>query len=260
MACLAADAAAADAFIYDYCLKLSPGKGQAFRELQSTVEPKLAQVLIDRGEITSWTLLRSVVPTGTEARCDGHVLYEFPGFPTQRTITVTDEDFQKAKVKLSRAEWQQARNSTATIVNLDVWRIAASVGARIGKGSFVFFNPDKADPLAEWVKLETTGWQPFAEARAKETAGFGWRALVLALPRGSGVRYNAATMDVYPDWGSLAGTMSGERPPAQSDRRDSLWSKAHPDFTRADYLAAVNRVVDRYRVDLFEAMEAVHKK
>jgi hypothetical protein len=39
-----------------------------------------------------------------------------------------------------------------------------------------------------------------------------------------------------------------------------MWSKVHPEMNFADYLSKVNDTVDRYKAELYKAVEVVRKK
>lgn len=140
-------------------------------------------------------------------------------------------------------------DATSTLVSDDLFRRVENgiAGPSSQKGSYLRINLYKIKPghsIADWAKLETEGWRPYAEAVAKETPGVGWRASALLMPGGASPHYNAMTIDIFPNW-----TAAG--------RGNSLamWSKVHPEMSASDYLSKVNEVVDRYKAELYTVME-----
>ena len=86
--------------------------------------------------------------------------------------------------------------------------------------------------------------------------GLAWRAMVLVLPRGTGLDYDAATIDVVPTWSFTPMAGGGEF----FATRGKIWAKVHPDLSQEDYQARRRNQAEQYRVELFRAVEAVHGK
>jgi hypothetical protein len=176
-ASLAADAAAADVFLRDACIKVLPGKDAAVRAYLRDLDARFQKVRVDEGRMISWTALRATMPTGSEVRCDYHLIQEYPSllFTTDRMAA----DLQKAGLKLTTEEFQARRESLFT------------------------------------AKLETEGFQPFIAEVAKRVPGVGWRAWELVMPGGVGLHYNAATMDIFADWPSSVMRVASRVPAAE---------------------------------------------
>jgi hypothetical protein len=243
---------AADTILYDYCLKIKADKNLEFRA-KNVAEAKIWQMQVDRGALLSAALLGSVVPTGQEKRCDYHMIYEYP-FPMQGPpADPTDEELKKAQV--TRAEFNAKRQSTGYIVNLDIWRIVNSAGSWIKKGDYVVFNFDKVKgPADEWVKLSIEGWQPVAQELSKQSPGTGWRAMTMLLPRGTGLAYDAGSLDIYPSWTNTP--LGRSRGPFQE-----IWSRVHPnDPSMAEFAARRRNTSDRYSIEMYQAVEAIQQK
>jgi hypothetical protein len=241
-------------YVQQFCVKAVAGKSSAVDARMPDVA-KYMRVRVDEGGLAFWVAFKAVIPAGTSARCDYLLNYAYSGFPAgPLTPEQAEATYHKAGLAGSYSQMLIERDATSTLVSNDLFRsvTGALVGPGSEKGSYVRLNLFKVKPghsLAEWAKLEIEGWKPFAEAMAKETPGFGWRAEQLVMPTGSSLHYNAMTVDIYPTWEA-----SGKGASAQ------LWSAVHPDLSPNDYLAKVNDVVDRYKAELYRAVEVVRKK
>lgn len=237
----------------DFCVKVQPGKGAEYEAMLHDVAAKLAQVTVDQGTASWWLAARAVVPAGSAARCDYHVVYGYPGFPPEGPPTAAqmDADLQKANIKMTGAELSAKRGSLSTLANVDIWRSVARVG-QPQKGSYIRVNlyKPKLGQLNEWAKLETEGWKPLAEAHAKDSPGSGWVASALLMPGGDGLHYNAMTVDIFPNWAAV-----GKGVPVST-----LWPKVHADMPFADYMSHMATAVDRYRIELYQVVEMVPQR
>jgi hypothetical protein len=247
-------------FLLDSCLKIRPGKFGEFETWVRDGDAKLAQVQIDEGRILFWAALRARVPTGSEMRCDVHILEGSSVYPLDETKGAgLAAGLQKAGLKLTPDGFREKRNSLATVVNTELWRVVGSAGASMGKGSFVQLNyrKIKAPTLAsEWVRYGNEGYRPFAEEMAKRVPGMGWLAAVLVMPRGSlSLNYNASTLDIIPDRAALRRRFAGNDP-----LMAEVWSKVHPDRTNAEYVTGRRKLDDEYRTEIFQVMEAARVK
>jgi hypothetical protein len=250
--CLAV-AAAQDqpGYVRDYCVKAAPGKGAEVAAMMHDVTAKVMRARIDEGHAVWGLVLNSVVPSGTAARCDFHVVYGYNGFPPEApTAEQTTAELKKAGLHMTGAEWAAKRDSLSTLVNLDIWQARAETGPLIEKGQYARLNYYHVKPgqQAAWLKLETTGWMPLV-ASLKD-AGLGWHLLTLAMPAGEYLHYNGLTVDTFPSWAALG----------QGVPLNTAWAKAHPDMPAADYMNLVANTVERYRMDVVQVLEAVVPK
>ncbi|MFL6414156.1 MAG: hypothetical protein ACJ74Y_00580 [Bryobacteraceae bacterium] len=240
-------------YVQTYCVKVIPGKISEFEELLADIT-KLAKVRVESGRLASWSILRSVIPSGETARCDYALTSRYEGFPPEPPDRQqVQADFRKANIQGTYPDLLTKRDSTSKLVSNDLWRNVAQgeVGAQVEKGGYVRVNLYKTNPghmTSEWTKLEIEGWRPFAEAMAKETPGLGWRVRTLFLPAGTSRQYDGMTTDILPDWAWV-----GKSPSL------SLWDKVHPDQKAQDYLAKVDQAVSRYKVELYRAVEMITK-
>ena len=247
-ACLCAQAPVP--YVRDACVKVQPGKFTEYAAMLHDVGAKISQVGVDEGKVAWWLAERAVVPAGSSARCDYHSVSGYVGFPPEPpTPAETDATLKKAKINMTAAEMSARRDALSTLVSVDMWRGVAGVGGP-KKGGYVRMNLFKANPVSDWVKLENEGWKPMVEAHAKENPGIGWAAAELAMPGGSGLHYNAMTVDFFPTWAAVG----------QGLPLTTAWPKVHPNQTLDDYLANVGKVADRYKVELYQVVEMAQGK
>ena len=242
---LAAAAQDQPGFVRDSCVKVAPGKSAEFEAMLHDVTAKQMRVRIDEGHAAWWLALSAVVPAGTAARCDYHVVVGYAGFPPETpTPEQNTAELKKAGLNMTSAEYAARRNSLSTLVNVDIWRVLADVNPSLEKGNYARLNYYRVKPgqQAAWLKLETTGWKPFVESL--KDSRLGWHLQTLAMPAGEYLHYNALTVDTYPTWTALGQGVPG-----------SAWQKVHPDLPIADYLSLVNNTVERYRVDVLRVLE-----
>jgi hypothetical protein len=238
-------------YVRDYCVKAAPGKGAEVAAMMHDVTAKVMRVRIDEGQAAWGLVLSSVVPAGTAARCDFHVVYGYNGFPPEAaTAEQTTATLKKAGLNMTGADWAAKRDSISRLVNLDIWQARADTGPGLEKGQYARLNYYHVKPgqQAAWLKLETTGWKPFVESM--KDSGLGWHLLTLAMPSGEYLHYTGLTVDTYPSWTALG----------QGVPFNTAWPKVHPDMPAADYMNLIANTIERYRTDLVQVMEAVVPK
>jgi hypothetical protein len=71
------------AYVRDNCVKAAPGKSAEVAALLHDVTAKLMRVRIEEGHVAWFLALSAVVPAGTAARCDFHVVTGYTGFPPE---------------------------------------------------------------------------------------------------------------------------------------------------------------------------------
>ena len=161
---LAAAAQDQPGFVRDSCVKVAPGKSAEFEAMLHDVTAKQMRVRIDEGHAAWWLALSAVVPVGTAARCDYHVVVGYAGFPPETpTPEQNTAELKKAGLNMTSADYAFKRNSLSTLVNVDIWRALADVNPSLEKGNYARLNYYRVKPgqQAAWLKLETTGWKPF---------------------------------------------------------------------------------------------------
>ena len=107
-------------------LKVSPGKDQDWLKTMLDVDGKVAQLRANSGEIIAWPLLRSVYPSGQEARAKYMVSVIYKGGP--RPLPMNDELLKKAGVTRTPADIWTVRDATSTLVASELWQPRLRVG------------------------------------------------------------------------------------------------------------------------------------
>ena len=238
-------------FSRDYCVKVKDGKSAEYAQYLQDVTVKIAKVRVDEGLYLSYTIAQAVVPSGRAARCDYHLVTTYSGFPPDLSGTPRMEaDMKKAGITMSRAAAMAKRDELSSLVSEDIWRWFERVGTS-SKGSYARLNYYKAKPgaMGDWVRGESTGWKLLAESVAKDMPGTGWRAATLSMPGGTGLPYNAMTVDVFPSWEAL-----GKGIPTRA-----TWNKVHPNQDMTAYMDRMGELVDRPRVDVVKLVEVIQK-
>jgi len=232
----------------DVCVKVKEGRERDFSAYLQDVPVKLAKVRLDAGRIASYTIAEAVAPAGRAARCDYHIVTGYEGFPPEApSPEQTAADMKKVGISITREAMISKRDELSYLVGVDVWAYWARVGTP-RKGGYARINYDKVHPGmgAEWVTLETTGWQQLAEAASKEY-GTSWRVATLAMPGGNSLPYNVMTVDIFPSWEAF-----GKGLPTRA-----LWNKVHPDRDMSATMTRLAEVRDRPRVDTVKLIEVM---
>lgn len=238
------------------CMKVKEGKDAEYAAYLRDVVAKLARVRVDAGLFDSYAFQQAVIPAGKSATCDYRLAVVYVGFPPEgasrrelRDPEQVSADLKKAGIAMSREEMLAKRDELATLVGMDIWRFHERVGTA-QKGGYSRVNYDKIHPgmTAEWVRRMSTGWKPVAEASSKEH-GTAWRAATLVMPGGSGLQYNATTVDHFPTWAQLAKGIDAR----------TIWNKVHPDTDLAAFMNPGFSVFDRTRVDVYRMIELITK-
>jgi hypothetical protein len=237
-------------YIRDACVKVAPGKGAEYDAFTRDVTAKQMKARMADGHMVFWVIASASIPAGNAARCDFHIVTGYSGFPPETpSVEQIGAELKKAGVNMSGADLMAKRTALSTLVNVDIWHVRADVGPGLEKGNYVRLNYYHVKPgqQAAWLKLETTGWKPFAESL--KDSHIGWHLNTLTMPAGEYLHYNALTVDTFPSWDALAKGV-----PAATG-----WPKAHPDMPFADFISLVNNTVERYRVDVIKVEAAGQK-
>ncbi len=203
------------------CIRVKPENNSEFRKWSVGDVHKFAQSRVDGGALSSWILLRPVIPAGTSAECDYVIVSMYPGAPP-KPLDVEDLDaaLKKAGVAMTGQQYVDRRTSLTTLVSNNMFQNRASVGS-FKTGDYFVVNYMKALNMEDYVAWEKKAWQPMAEAMAKDNSRSGWSVNTLVFPGGTDVKFNAVTVDVYPTWDSI---FNG------NEHFYDMWRKAHPDM------------------------------
>lgn len=232
------------------CTKAKEGKGAEYAAFRQNVGAKISKVLVDRGLFSAVIYTVASYPAGRDARCDYQTVSISNGFPPPASeLSGTEEDIKKAGIPMSRQAMLDKREELRIFVGREIWLRRATVGGVV-KGGYVRVNYNKTKPnmLADWIRLETTGWKPLAESAAKDL-GTGWSAWTLAMPGGTGVANNTMTVDAFPSWEAL-----GKGIPSRA-----IWNKVHPEMDAATFTDRVAAVAERTHIDVMRIVDVITK-
>ena len=229
-------------------IKVAPGKSNEWLQLVRDTSMKVAQMRADAGEITVWTLLRSVMPAGQEARADYAIHEVSVGAPREPSSLATA--LQKAGVTMSSAEVNAKRNSLSTLVAIELWRPRVRLGAG-QKGHYVYVNHMKVHDAAAFNDFELNIQRPMFEERIKRGEMSGWNYSTKVLPSGTDTAYTARTADIFPTWEAAFKTMSSGR---------ELFAKVHPGKDASKVMGNMSKMRDHAKRELWVVVERVEKK
>jgi hypothetical protein len=201
------------------CFKVKPGSSDDFHKFITEDSHKIAQARVDIGEITTWYLLRSVLPQGASAECDYLIVTMFPGAPHLLTPEVLTAAIKKAGLSISAQDYINRRNTLTTLVSVAVFQNLTFVGAA-KKNDFFRVNYMKVPNVDDWAANEKKVWKPLAEAFQKDGLLDGWSINAQVLPGGSDLPYQAVTVDVFPSWDAIF---------ASDPQFAERFKKVHPD-------------------------------
>ncbi|WP_263358601.1 hypothetical protein [Acidicapsa ligni] len=221
------------------CLKVNPDKNSEFRQWARETLHKYAQYKVDSGELKSWTLLRAVLPRGTQNSCDYMEIGVFSGMPPKPTEPKELSDqLKKAGLSMDAEQYAQNERAVSELAETGMFQTLASIG-RMQKGDYLLINFDKITDVGKWIDIERRLWQPIAEVLVKEGTIRGWMASARYVPDGPAMHFDALTVDVYPSWD---GYFRFEANP----RSLELWRQVHPDtdinIASANYASVITRV------------------
>lgn len=180
------------------CFKVKAENAADYRKFAADEQHKLAQGRVDDGEITTWYLLRAVLPQGSSSECDYIVVAMFPGTPHLLGPENTAAALKKSGLSISADDYIKHRNALTSLVSVAVFQNQLFVGTA-KKGDYFLVNYMKVHgSVRDWVAYEKKVWLPLAEALDTDGRTDAWSLNVRVLPRGADLPYDAVTVDVYP--------------------------------------------------------------
>jgi len=202
------------------CFKAKADSAAELQKFFSEESHKIAQGRVDTGQITTWYLLRSVLPQGSSAECDYLIVTMFSGTPHLLAQQDLSAAIKKAGLSITPEEYVKRRNAVSTLVSVGIFQNQLFVGSA-KKGDYFRVNYMKVPNVDDWIAYEKKVWQPLAEALVKDGKADGWSLNTRVLPEGSEQPFQAVTVDVFPSWDSVFAA-----DPQFVDR----FRKVHPDM------------------------------
>jgi hypothetical protein len=229
------------------CIKVLPGKMQDYRKFVTDYSLKANSQLVSSGEITSWMLLRSVIPAGEEARCDYISVTTHKAEPLPPLVPGEAEKIlQKAGINMTWAAYTAKRIELTRLVATELWRTRDRVGSS-QKGDYLYLNYMKVHNPVDYLKFEHEVWRPLAESMVKDGSMRAWSLSTLMLPGGTDRKYAAVSADVFPSWEAVfkPGTFA------------ETFKKTHPDKNIEETMSSLTKLRDLGRRELFVIQEKV---
>lgn len=227
-------------------VKVAPGKGYEYSKFLTDTTVKMARVRVESGEIASWLLLRSVIPSGSEARADYMISTIYRGAPPPpRNREDTAKTLKLAGVAMSADEFYSRRDSLSSLVTTEMWRPQVRVGGA-QKGHYLYLNLMRVRDAAGFDRFEKDVQQPMFIERIKRGEMSGWTYGTKVLPAGTEVPYTAYTVDAFPSWEAAFKQMS----PAQE-----IFAKVHPGKNAQEVMGKLGTLRDHLRRELWVVVE-----
>ena len=235
---------AASGFHTVNCIKVKPEKTVEFRKWIAEVMQKLAKARVDSGAVSTWFLLRDVMPQGAVASCDYLTVSIYPGAPPEPLgPEQTEAVLKKAGVAMTADEYITRRDSLATLVSSGLFQNVESLGSA-KKGGYLSVSYMKTDNLNDWLEMEKKVWKPVAEQMIKDGVESGWSVNIQAFGQDSELPYQGVSVDVYPSWDAV-----WKDDPQFLDR----FKKVHPD---TDFYPAYEKI-KKIRTQINEQLYAI---
>jgi hypothetical protein len=234
-------------YLSSSCIKVQPGKAQEYRTFVTDTVLKANAHLVSTGRVTSFSVLRAVIPQGEEARCDYMTVTAYAGAPPLPLAPGEQEKIlQAVGVNMSWVHFLAKRNELSKLVATELWTTRERVGT-YQKGDYLYLNRMHVKNRADYVKFEHDVWRPLAESMIKEGGLKAWSFNTLVLPSGTDVHITAVSADIFGSWEAVF---------KQNALADS-WKKVHPGKNLDQTMDGLSKLRDLARRDLFVVQERV---
>jgi hypothetical protein len=237
--------------VIDYCLKAAPGKyGEAAAFVQDDIV-HFDQARANAGAFAWAAIMSGVVPLGQSAPCDFRLVYGYHGFFPDSEGDLQAE-LKRGGVNTDLKEFFAKEDSLVPLKNLEYWVNVDGTGTGMQPGYFIRLNHYNVRPNegAEWSRLETTYWKPLVDDWIKAGNKGDWAAYRLWMPNGDNQAYNAMTVDIFPNWNSMAHGLP----------LDDLWPKLHPHTDMTEVFDQLERARSRYNTEIYRIINIVQRK
>jgi hypothetical protein len=226
------------------CIKVKSEKSAEFHKWITEVMQKVAKARVDSGAVSTWYLLRNVIPQGTTATCDYLTVSVYPGAPPE---PLKPEEIQpalkKAGISLTAEEYLTRRDSLSSLVSSRLFQNVETLGS-VNKGGYLSVAYMKTDNLEDWLEMEKKVWKPVAEQMIKDGAESGWSVNIQAFGQDSELPFQGVTVDVYPSWDAV-----WKDDPQFTER----FKKVHPE---TDFYRAYEKIL-KIRTQINEELYAI---
>ncbi len=245
-------------FYHVNCVKVKPGKDADFSKFAADMLHKFAQARVDSGALTSWLLLSSVLPSGTENECDYQVVLIYPGIPPKpMEAEEMNALMKKAGVGLTAEQYSQTRNAVSELATSGMFQVIVSTGS-VQKGDYLSLNYLKLKESSmqnyrKWIEMETKAWKPMSEFLNEKGMTRGWSVATRVIPDGAAQPFDGLTVDVYPSWEAFFQLQDDPKFP-------EYWKKVHPEMDIESSFAEYDKYRTVVREELWVVEDMVEAK
>lgn len=218
------------------CFKVRPNKAAELRKFLGEEAHKLAQGRVDDGELTTWYLLRAVVPQGREAECDYIAVAFFPGTPNVLGTQELSAAIKRSGISITPEDYINQRDAVATLVSFSVFQNVASAGSP-KKGDYFRVEYMKTANRDDFVAYEKRVWQPVNETLIKDGIETGWSVNTRVLPGGADQPFQAVVTVVFPSMDAVFSYYS---------KIGNEFRKAHPDMEVGTTLEQFDKFMEQF--------------
>ena len=230
------------------CVKVNPGQQAATQEWIAGDLHKLGQSLVDSGAYAQTLVLRTQIPSGTDAQCDYVFVTFYNGLPTApRTRDELNMALRKADIPMTADAYSAKLTEMGKLVWDNITQFQALVGGA-KKGDYLEFNSMSSPDPDACVALEKKDWQPLADQMVKDGNTDGWAINRQVFPRGARDEPAVSTVDIFPSWDAFTHHYDSIR---------SAWKKVHADADFSSTMAQHGKLCSIEHTVLYKVTDVV---
>jgi hypothetical protein len=175
------------------CFKVKEDKSAEFRKFMNDELHKLAQGRVDDGEITTWYLLRAVLPEGRQVECDYISIAFFSGTPHVLGTPELLAAIKKSGMSITPEDYLRDRNAVSTLESVSLFQNDISAGSPT-KGDYFHVSYLKTANSEDFVDWDKRVWLPVHETLIKDGIETGWSVNTRLLPGGADQPFQAVAI------------------------------------------------------------------
>jgi hypothetical protein len=202
------------------CFKVKAGKSAEFRKFMNDESHKLAQGRVDDGEITTWYLLRAVLPQGSQVECDYISIAFFPGTPHVLGSQELLAAIKRSGMSITPESYLNQRDAVSTLVSVSLFQNDMSTGSP-KKGNYFHVSYLRTANIADFVAWDKKVWLPVHETLIKDGIETSWSVNTRVLPGGADQPFQAVAVAVFPSMEAVF---------LRDSKIVDEFGKAHPDM------------------------------
>jgi len=183
----------------DY-MKVAPGKGQAYVDMERNVWKPYHQALVDAGQHAWWGLYAVRSPTGTEVGYNYATVNVFSKF-TDMEVLFSEDVLRKVHPGKDLAAIEDEALATRDLVRSEVWQLIDQVpeGGTSAPARYLLVNCMKVPQggADAYVQLEREMWKPIHAASIADGHAASWQLYGRRFPSGTSLDCGFGTVDAF---------------------------------------------------------------